>query len=136
MDEDAPTIVRTPDVAVQEPPPAAARAPQPAPHTPAPLQATAAAQPAAERLPPHTPPAPRAASLAADSGGVPAVPSAESSTELEAFEKQMQGGSRAGPVILVLLLLIAGSLVGASVALEGTPDPRPLLEDLYRQVKG
>ena len=44
-----------------------------------------------------------------------------------------------GVVMVVLLLLIAGGLLGASIALnEGhSPDPRPLLEKLYRQyVKG
>ena len=44
-----------------------------------------------------------------------------------------------GVVVVVLLLLIAGGLVGASVALnqDHSPDPRPLLEKLYRQyIKG
>jgi DNA-directed RNA polymerase subunit RPC12/RpoP len=89
---------------------------------------------AIERLPPHTPPAPSAQSRSGDSGPEPVVPAvAETSgADLDIYEKQLHG-SRAGTVVLVFLLLLAGGLVGASVALEGTPDPRPLLEDLYRQ---
>ena len=30
-------------------------------------------------------------------------------------------------------IVLAGALVGASLALEDTPDPRPLLEKLYRK---
>jgi DNA-directed RNA polymerase subunit RPC12/RpoP len=89
---------------------------------------------AVERIPPHTPPAPSAQSRSGDSGPEPVVPAvAETSgADLDIYEKQLHG-SRAGTVLLVFLLLLAGGLVGASVALEGTPDPRPLLEDLYRQ---
>jgi DNA-directed RNA polymerase subunit RPC12/RpoP len=92
-------------------------------------------QPAAkvvERTPPHTPPAPKATSRSTEGEPVPAVPSETSATDLDVYEKQLHGG-RAGTVLLVILLLVAGGLVAASVALEGTPDPRPLLEDLYRQ---
>jgi len=40
--------------------------------------------------------------------------------------------SAAGVAILVILLLLAVGLVGASAALKNTVDPRPLLEDLLR----
>lgn len=38
-----------------------------------------------------------------------------------------------GTVLLVLLVLIVAALTVASVLRKNTPDPRPLLEDLYRQ---
>lgn len=38
-----------------------------------------------------------------------------------------------GTVVVALLALLAVGLVGASVMQEDTPDPRPLLEKLYRQ---
>ena len=91
-----------------------------------------AAKAAVERIPPHTPPAPKATSRSGDSEPVPAVVAETSGTDLDVYEERLHG-SRFGTFVLVLLLLVAGGLVGASVALEGTPDPRPLLEDLYRQ---
>ena len=42
-----------------------------------------------------------------------------------------------GVAVVVILLLMAGGLVAASLALENTVDPRPLLEKLYRDnIKG
>jgi len=38
-----------------------------------------------------------------------------------------------GALILVLLLVLAVGVTIASVIRKGTPDPRPLLEDLYKQ---
>ncbi|MEX1366297.1 MAG: hypothetical protein AB1Z98_24445 [Nannocystaceae bacterium] len=61
---------------------------------------------------------------------------------LEAFDDLEQdapkdGMSTLGVIVVLVLLLLAGGLVGASMALEDTVDPRPLLEKLYRQyVKG
>lgn len=41
--------------------------------------------------------------------------------------------SALGTAVVVILALLAIGLVAASVAQKNTPDPRPLLEDLYRQ---
>jgi hypothetical protein len=106
-----------------------------------------------ERLPPHTPPGrAKVAALgdedAAGGGRSPRRPSGEADAkrpppaeglpglEDDAEQERM---STFGIVVVVFLLLIAGGLVGASIALnEGhNPDPRPLLEKLYRQyIKG
>jgi hypothetical protein len=42
-------------------------------------------------------------------------------------------GSAAGTIFVTILLLAALGLVGASIAIKQTPDPRPLLQDLIRQ---
>jgi len=42
--------------------------------------------------------------------------------------------STTGAILVGVLVALVGGLVGSSLALHGTPDPRPLLEDLYRQV--
>ena len=41
-----------------------------------------------------------------------------------------------GIVVLVMLVLLALAVTALSVVQKGTPDPRPLLEDVYRQVRG
>ena len=81
----------------------------------------------ARRPAPHTPPA-RAATVAAAEDEAPPIPTAASSTELEAPRS-----SPVGTFILALLVLLAISVVGASLVFEGTPDPRPLLEDVLRR---
>lgn len=83
--------------------------------------------PAEERPPPHTPPAPRAATAAAEAEPKP-VPEPSDSVELELPR------SGAGTFLLAVLVLLAVALVGASVAMKGTPDPRPLLEDVLRNM--
>lgn len=100
-----------------------------------------------ERVPPHTPPGLAKPSLGNDdddaekSGGRrPANKQVANSTKdsVEPFDdpghKRM---STFGAFVVVVLLLAAVGLIGASVALENTADPRPLLEKLYRQnIKG
>jgi len=103
-----------------------------------------APEPEVGRLPPHTPPG-RAKPLGADDDDAerpakttgPSKPARfEALDDLEETvpERRM---STFAVVTIVVLLLIAVGLVGASVLLEDTIDPRPLLEKLYRQyVKG
>ena len=67
-------------------------------------------------------PVPRAASFGAD------VAPTDDDVDFEIHK-----GSPLGTAIVALLLIAALGLVGASVAMKNTPDPRPLLEDLYRQ---
>jgi hypothetical protein len=67
-------------------------------------------------------PPPRAASFGAD---------VAPDDDLDDFE--FHRSSPLGTAVVALLLVAALGLVGASVALKNTPDPRPLLEDLYRQ---
>ncbi|MBC8073540.1 MAG: hypothetical protein IAG13_34785 [Deltaproteobacteria bacterium] len=56
------------------------------------------------------------------------------SSDLDAdLDGEPKKGSVLGAVLLVLLLLLAVGLTVASFMRHGTPDPRPLLEDLYRQ---
>jgi hypothetical protein len=55
----------------------------------------------------------------------------ESSGEFD--EYTLRKGSVFGTVVVSILLLAALGLVGASLALKNTADPRPLLEDLIRQ---
>ena len=55
----------------------------------------------------------------------------DTSSELDDYP--VRRGGVAGTVVVSLLLLAALGLVGASLALKNTADPRPLLEDLIRQ---
>jgi DNA-directed RNA polymerase subunit RPC12/RpoP len=95
----------------------------------------AAARAAADRAPPHTPPTRATTSVSADSGPMPAADRSvsESGEDLTLGDDERPRSSPMATAGLVVLLLVVLGLVGASVALEGTPDPRPLLEDLYRQ---
>jgi hypothetical protein len=67
----------------------------------------------------------------------PRVAAAESYDDLDAGSEyddlEYRKGSVAGTVIVTILLLVSLGLLGASLALKNTADPRPLLEDLYRQ---
>lgn len=109
------------------------------------------------RKAPHTPPGTPAAKP--DEDAAPARPKAEGSQRVEIkrkrpavtegdkperkprprFESQLpvadesSGSSMFGTAVVVILALLAIGLVGASVMQENTPDPRPLLEKLYRQ---
>lgn len=104
-----------------------------------------------DRVPPHTPPGrakvtprpedettpPERRALQLGDETKPPKPVGE----LEPFddEDEIERMSTFGVVMVLLLVLLAGGLVGASLALnEGyDPDPRPLLEKLYRQyIKG
>lgn len=102
--------------------------------------APAPTAPAEARVPPHTPPGRPVVEDA------PAVPQRDTparprpaprfeSMDLPDEEKPAQS-SALGTVVVVLLLLSALGLVGASLALENTWDPRPLLEKVYRQSFG
>ncbi|MCA9652376.1 MAG: hypothetical protein KC501_20850, partial [Myxococcales bacterium] len=96
------------------------------------------------RIPPHTPPGrAKPARSEQDEEATEAEPKPRRKRpRLEALgdleqEVPPPGMSTLGIVMVVLLTLLAGGLVAASVALEDTVDPRPLLEKLYRQyVKG
>jgi len=154
-DEDVPTMVVTPDhreAARREMDAAmAARRPRPEPeadktpsgrerprppHTP-PGRAKVAARGEGDEaaVPPVVPPArgERPGRRPADETTLPPVePGGEG--EDDAAQERM---STFGVVLVVLLLLLAGGLIGASVVLNRDPDPRPLLEKLYRQyIKG
>jgi hypothetical protein len=51
----------------------------------------------------------------------------------EAAEPEPRRSGAFGTVVLMILLLAAVGLTAASIVRKNTPDPRPLLEDLYRQ---
>src|SRR5690606_12193651 len=84
-----------------------------------------------ERVPPHTPAPGPGTSLGAEGDVTALAPDvSDSGADLERIERKP---SVVGMTLLVLLLLLALGLVGASAALKGTPDPRPLLEDFLRE---
>jgi DNA-directed RNA polymerase subunit RPC12/RpoP len=84
----------------------------------------------APRVPPHTPPRPATGLAVESADNSPAAMDSSSSLEPYGYKK----GSTFGTVVLVILVVLTVLLVGASVALEGTLDPRPLLEKLYHQL--
>ncbi len=96
-----------------------------------------------ERVPPHTPPGLAKPSLGndddeAEKSGRRPVPAKQSADSVKASvepydDPDQKRMSTFGVVIVALLLLTAFGLIGASLALENTADPRPLLEKLYRQ---
>lgn len=157
-DEDVPTMVVTPETreaARRDIEAMSARRPQPQPEPEVDRTPSGRERP----RPPHTPPgrakvtardeeAPTAAverpgrrpepmDDEAETGRQPPV--VTKAPEVVDDELEQERMSTFGVVVVVLLLLIAGGLVGASVALneDHSPDPRPLLEKLYRQyVKG
>jgi hypothetical protein len=51
----------------------------------------------------------------------------------EAVEPEPRRSGAFGTVVLMILLLTVVGLTAASIVRKNTPDPRPLLEDLYRQ---
>jgi hypothetical protein len=128
-----PEAARTPEPVPPQPPPPmpepvqvaepvrapeAARAPAPEPVRPEP------------RIPPHTPP--RAAVSAGLDSGATALPDhGELEAELSS-EFERPRASPLGMAVLVILLLAAVGLTVASLVQKNTPDPRPLLEDLFR----
>ncbi|MEM6996666.1 MAG: hypothetical protein AAF721_39545 [Myxococcota bacterium] len=67
------------------------------------------------------------------------APTRQAERKRPRFESQLPDieeappSSALGMTVVVLLALLAVGLVGASVMQENTPDPRPLLEKLYRQ---
>lgn len=83
-----------------------------------------------ERLPPHTPAPPPSTSRGTESGPVSVPAELDTSGELDRPRRRT---SAFAVTILVLLVLLAVGLVASSAALKGTPDPRPLVEDLLRQ---
>jgi len=97
---------------------------------------TARREPSAEPRPsessPGTAPAARARTLDDRGPRRAAEPVALPDADLDLGPEQRKGGVL-GALILVLLLVIAVGLTLASVLRNGTPDARPLLEDLYRQ---
>jgi hypothetical protein len=140
-DEDLPTMVVPPDTARQQVmEELARRRPQPE------------AEPAQGRErphPPHSPPVPPkvttrddevpAATSMSDEAPTIAKPSGDLADFDDDDDVEQERMSTFGVIVVVFLLLVAGGLVGASVALNAdhSPDPRPLLEKLYRQhVKG
>jgi len=90
-------------------------------------------EPARTEAPVHQPPTSRPAEprprLAPTPSRVPVAP--PPAAELEPDERPPSG--MFGAVILVMLLLLSVGLTVVSVLQKNTPDPRPLLEDLYRQ---
>lgn len=97
-----------------------------------------------DRAPPHTPPRKAKPSRGAEDDEAAEAepkprrkkPRLEALDDLEQ-EVPQKGMSTLGVVAVVVLLLMSLGLVGASLALEDSVDPRPLLEKLYRQyVKG
>jgi hypothetical protein len=91
----------------------------------------------ADRAPPHTPPSRGATTSAAgaDSGpvSVPSPREQPSETDLEADEDfEVPRSSPVATALVAVLLLAVVGVVVASVVQKGTPDPRPLLEDLLR----
>ncbi|MBK6916199.1 MAG: hypothetical protein IPH07_02250 [Deltaproteobacteria bacterium] len=109
--------VAAPRAPVAEPAPARPRTP--AARTEAPRRELAPSEPA---------PAPRPTRQAAPPRPVP----------IDDIEPELDTPKRGmfGTVLVVILLLAAVALTVASVVRKGTPDPRPLLEDIYRQMKG
>jgi hypothetical protein len=91
------------------------------------------AEPRADARPPHTPPGPRPATAAGLDSGPMAMSDldADSGTDLERPRT-----STFMTVLLVLLVLLATAVTAVSVVRKNTPDPRPLLEDVYRQLRG
>jgi hypothetical protein len=134
--------------------PASAGAPPMADLAPEPARRTVTMTPVVERMPPHTPPGPvprvDAGAPAGASGPAPAgapmapMPEAERAPRsraprFETFDAPAEAPKRSigGTIVVLLLLLLSLGLVGASLALENTPDPRPLLEKAYRKyIKG
>jgi DNA-directed RNA polymerase subunit RPC12/RpoP len=103
----------------------------PAPTAPAPASLAEA------RVPPHTPPGrPVVEDAPAAATREPARPRPAprfESMDLPGEDEKPPKSSALATVMVLLLLLSALGLVGASLALEQTWDPRPLLEKLYRQ---
>jgi hypothetical protein len=92
---------------------------------PQPVAPTRVAEPRPERAPARPSPM-------RDSGPFPvSEPDAGDSVELERPRMGMFG-----IIVLVMLVLLALVVTALSVVQKGTPDPRPLLEDVYRQVRG
>lgn len=95
-----------------------------------------------ERLPPHTPPGrAKVAARGDDEKTPPELERPKRPVDEQPFddEEEVERMSTFGVVMVLLLLLVAGGLIGASIALNDghSPDPRPLLEKAYRQyVKG
>ncbi len=161
FDEDAPTMIVSASEARRRAEQQAEDTDEPttviAARAAAPAAAAAAAAPVGEddetpsgRLPPHTPPGRAKTSISSDDEEVSARrrPLGEQEADgerkrrqprldsLDNFGPQQTEGetmSTWGIVVLLLLLLVAGGLVAGSLALEDTPDPRPLIEKLYRK---
>lgn len=103
-----------------------------------PARASGSASTAEARVPPHTPPGRPVVEDAA-----PAVPQRDTprprpaprfeSMNLPDEDEAPKKSSVLGTIVVIVLLLSALGLVGASLALESTWDPRPLLEKVYRQ---
>jgi hypothetical protein len=111
-----------------------------------------------ERVPPHTPPGRAKVAARDDDAATQAERSGGRSARRVEVDEELDTASKRKPVelddddefgpermstfgviVLVLLLLLAGGLIGASIALndDHSPDPRPLLETLYRRhIKG
>lgn len=106
---------------------------RPSPSGPAPMvpMRPAVELPRVDRIPPHTP-APVPASTLAPESEPTSLPVRAGDSDA-ALERPRGRTSVIGVTLLVLLLLLALGLAGASFAMHGTPDPRPLLEDLLRQ---
>lgn len=139
LDEDLPTAIHqgmeapASPAAVTKPEPAAPPASEASGDIPPPGARTAPDAKLEPRTPPHTPPSPKAATRGTESSA-PAPAAIESSSELEKVppNKPATGSSgKLGTFLLVALLLAVFGLVGASLMLEGTPDPRPLLRGLF-----
>jgi hypothetical protein len=127
MDAESPHLrERVPEPVIER-----VREPEPPRREPEPpRREPAVARPSMREAPP-TPPHP-SQSVGADSGPMPASSSGlGSSAELEALRP-----SKLGTALLVILVLLSLGLVIASVVLKQTPDPRPLLEDLWRRQQG
>ncbi len=111
------------------------------PHSPPPpdrggtVVGPAPSRPAAEA--PRPAPEPRVATAATAEPEAPTrADSPRPKPRFETFDEPVVDAPKSSAfatVMVALLLLLALGLVGASLALRGTPDPRPLLEDLYRQ---
>lgn len=101
---------------------------------PAPARTEAAAARPAPRPTPAVPARePATTPAAATPRTRPARPEAPAPIPDEALEPAPRRSGAFGTVVLMILLLTVVGLTAASIVRKNTPDPRPLLEDLYRQ---
>jgi DNA-directed RNA polymerase subunit RPC12/RpoP len=118
-DEDEPTRVSVPEEAAPQPPPRGS-------------STVVARAPEAPRRPPVDEDEPTRLQAPDEPAPRPQQPRFETFDD-DLDDLDVPKRSALGTVLVALLLLMALGLVGASVALKQTPDPRPLLEQLFRQ---
>ncbi|MBL8946382.1 MAG: hypothetical protein JNK45_24665 [Myxococcales bacterium] len=94
---------------------------------------TPAARPAPRPTPVTPPREPATTPASAAPRARPARTEAPAAVPDEPLEPAPRRSGAFGTVVLMILLLAVVGLTAASIVRKNTPDPRPLLEDLYRQ---